>query len=247
MTITENAPKEAEGDPLSALSRLVATLRGENGCPWDRKQTPETMRVYLVEEAFELVEALDRGEPQAVAEELGDVLFLIFFLARLFEEKGEFDILDVARANAAKMIRRHPHVFGEEKAETAEAVRQRWFEFKQAKEDRKKDGDVLSSVPAGLPALLRAYRMCERLSRVGVSPFPGGHVLSGAEAGMRALRKAVDEGGGPAVPEALGELLFALAQASFNLSAHPDTALARALDRFTELYRSRENERPKAS
>ena len=234
MTDAETALSGDPGEPLSKLCELVETLRGENGCPWDRVQTAETMRVYLIEEAFELLEALDHGAPDDVCEELGDVLFQVFFLASLFREKGLFGMADVARRNAAKMIRRHPHVFGDEKAESAEDVRRRWFELKNARHADKTPHQVVSKVPRGLPALLRAYRVCERAHRVGVSPFPEENLLDGVKNRLSGLLAASATGDKNAVSGALGDLLLNLAAASFSMGTHPDTALSGALDRFIE-------------
>ena len=105
---------------LDDLFRLIKTLRGENGCPWDKKQTPESVSIYLIEEVFELVDAIESGNSEPIREELGDLLFHIVFIARMFEERGEFDLSQVARTITEKMIRRHPHVFGERKLSAAQ-------------------------------------------------------------------------------------------------------------------------------
>ncbi len=117
---------------MSALIRLIEKLCGENGCPWDRKQTPRTLAVYLIEEVYELVDAIASKSPEDVCEELGDVLFQILFMAHLYQKAGHFDLQDVARRNTEKMIRRHPHVFGQETAATSEEVRQRWHTIKMS-------------------------------------------------------------------------------------------------------------------
>lgn len=192
------------------------------------------MRIYLLEETHELIEAIEDEDPAAVCEELGDVLFQVFFLSRLFEEKGLFTLGRVAEGTREKMIKRHPHVFGDERAETAEEVRQRWHEFK--KKEKKGPVNAIASVPRNLPALVRAYRICERASRMGLAPYGKG------EESVRAAKSRMDDfyaaglaSEKEAADQALGEALFALCSACFEAGVHPDSALKKALDRFARL------------
>ena len=165
----ENTAQVKDPTPaLKKLMQLIATLRGESGCPWDRKQTPRSMAVYLTEEVFELAAAIESGDRRAVCEELGDVLFQILFIAGLFEESGDFDIEDVARQNTAKMIRRHPHVFGTQTALSTEEVKQNWHTIKQSEKKNSAQDSALDSIPGKLPALLRAYRISERAARTEI-------------------------------------------------------------------------------
>ena len=130
---------------LDRLIRLVATLRGKDGCPWDRQQTPRSILVYLTEELYELVDAIEAGQSERVCEELGDVLFHILFIARIYEEKGVFDIGRAAGLNADKMTRRHPHVFGDAEADTPEEVLKRWeaIKAKEKQQDQGAKGDQI--------------------------------------------------------------------------------------------------------
>ena len=141
-----------ETSPFMGLIRLIAQLRGKNGCPWDRKQTPQTLSVYLIEEVYELVEAIQSGNPQAVCEELGDVLFLIFFLAAMYQEQGHFDIRETVIANTRKMRDRHPHVFGKTTVDSAEDVRQQWHQIKAAEKNQSQNASLLDSVPRKIRA-----------------------------------------------------------------------------------------------
>ncbi|MEW5737012.1 MAG: MazG family protein [Thermodesulfobacteriota bacterium] len=219
---------------LGSVVSLIERLRGEGGCPWDRKQTAASMRVYLLEEAHELTQAIDDNDPASVCEELGDVLFQVFFLARLFEEQGVFTLSDVAERTTEKMIRRHPHVFGEERAETAEEVRQRWHEFK-AREKKKTNTDPLSSVPRNLPALMFAYRICERASRMGHTPFgKGPETIAATHDRVDAFYGAGAAEDKQGAERFLGEALLALCSACFQAGVHPDAALKHATDRFAE-------------
>jgi tetrapyrrole methylase family protein/MazG family protein len=210
---------------------LVARLRGENGCPWDKKQTPETMRVYLVEEMYELLDALDSKDPSLACEELGDVLFQIVFLARLFEEKELFSVDDVAAGITEKMVRRHPHVFGGARADTADEVRQRWYEFKRGEAKTSATTCLLDSVPKNLPPLLHAYRVIERVSRTGFA-WPGEtgreEILDALWAAFRDAARA----GGQEAHRLLGEFQMALAAYSRDIGLHPDSALKDYLQDF---------------
>ncbi|MEJ2730216.1 MAG: MazG nucleotide pyrophosphohydrolase domain-containing protein [Deltaproteobacteria bacterium] len=127
----ENSKIKSEKDAIKALIALVESLRGENGCPWDKKQTPRSMLIYLIEEMYELADAIESDCVTDVREELGDVLFHIFFITRLFQENGDFSIYDVARDITEKMIRRHPHVFGAVRLNNTEEIRQNWHRIKQ--------------------------------------------------------------------------------------------------------------------
>ena len=128
---------------MDKLIRLIKTLRGENGCPWDKKQTPETIAGYLIEEVYELIDAIESESLDRVCEELGDVLFQVVFIAFLFEEMGQFKIDDVVRKNYEKMVRRHPHVFGNEKITDADEVRKKWRAIKRQENNGNQKGSIL--------------------------------------------------------------------------------------------------------
>ncbi|HKO01070.1 MAG TPA: nucleoside triphosphate pyrophosphohydrolase, partial [Thermoanaerobaculia bacterium] len=148
------------------LVSLMTTLRGPNGCPWDRKQTLESLKPFIVEESYEVVDAIDRGDRAALAEELGDFLLQAVFVAEITRAEGSFDIDDVITAIHDKLVRRHPHVFGEVEAKDAEQVLVNWEKLKN--EERKAENkSVLAGVPQSLPALLKASRLTEKAARVG--------------------------------------------------------------------------------
>src|SRR5512143_1229385 len=152
---------------FSDLIALMAKLRGPEGCPWDRKQTPASLKPFLIEECYEVVDALDEDDPDKVKEELGDLLFQIIFHARIAEERGRFTIYDVIAANVEKMTRRHPHVFGDARLETDKEVLANWEELKKKEKGYEKRTSVLEGVPRHLPSLLCAHRLQERAARVG--------------------------------------------------------------------------------
>src|SRR6185295_341498 len=173
-------------EAFSKVVQLMARLRAPGGCPWDRKQTHESLKPYLVEESYEVLEAIDHLDPKSLKEELGDLLLQILFHAQIAAERGTFTIDDVVLQLADKLVRRHPHVFGEDAekqdAGTAEEVLTRWEEIKRNERNREdqtnSDRSVLSGVPKTLPALLRAYQVQARTSRVG---FDWPHTREGHE------------------------------------------------------------------
>jgi tetrapyrrole methylase family protein/MazG family protein len=223
---------------IEELLRLIATLRGEGGCPWDRKQTPASMTVYLVEEAHELLAAVAGQDPATIREELGDVLFQVLFVAMLYSDQGAFSLEDVCRGVLEKMIRRHPHVFEQARAESPEAVRQQWHRIKRGESDAAGESSVLESIPAGLPALLRAYRVSARAAATG---FEWPSVAAVADHARRewAEFEAALGSAGPASAQAeleLGDLLFTLINVARLAKIHPETALTSAIEKFLRRF-----------
>lgn len=147
---------------IEDIWRIIERLRSETGCPWDRKQTPETVQTYLIEESHEAAGAIRSGKTGEVAEELGDVIFMALFLVYLYEERGDFSLKDVCRRISEKMIRRHPHVFGEVSVNSAEEVKDNWEKIKA--DEKRESGKASEPVPETLPALIRAYRVLSRIS-----------------------------------------------------------------------------------
>jgi MazG family protein len=240
------------GARLDDLIRIMATLRGPDGCPWDRVQTLSSLRPFLLEETYEALEALDTGDMSGLREELGDLLFEIVFLARIAEEQGEFTIADAIDGVAAKLVRRHPHVFGDaDKLSQAEEVRGRWEELKAAERagsgETTKAKTLLSGVPITLPALLRAYEYSSRAATVGFDWVAAADVLDKMEEELREIRGAVEDDvhnheGAKArrreglVEEEIGDLLFAIANLARKLGVEPEAALRRANDKFRERF-----------
>ncbi len=220
----------------AAFARLVevmARLRGEGGCPWDREQTRESLKPYVLEEAYEVLEAIDEGDVAKLREELGDLLLQVVFQAQVAAEAGEFGIGEVIHAIVEKLVRRHPHVFGGSTASTAQEVLHRWEAIKRA--ERQREGrlpSALDGVPRELPALLRAHRLQEKASRVGFDwdDVPG--LLKKLEEEMAELRAACQNGGGPQAAAELGDVLFSLVNLSRFLDANPEEALQQAIARF---------------
>ena len=218
-------------DPVRELEAIMAQLRAPGGCPWDREQTLETLRQYTMEEAYEVIDAIDGGDPAVHCEELGDLLLQIVFQAQIRKEEGSFTLDDVARAICDKMTRRHPHVFGDEDAKTADDVRDSWEKIK-AREGK----GALSGVPRALPALLRAARVTEKASRVGFDWNYSEEVLDKVEEEIRELREAIVAGKEADVEAELGDLLFTLANFARHRSIDPESALRSTIERFSRRF-----------
>ncbi len=229
-------------DSTDRLIAIMARLRGEGGCPWDREQTPRTLRPYVLEEAHEVAEAIDGGDWGELRDELGDLLLQVAFLARIAEEEGRFRFDDVAAAISDKLERRHPHVFGDAQAQRVEDVWRRWDEIKRAEkaggaEDGGPAASRLAGIPRGLPALGRAAAVADKASRTGFDwPEPSGIVDKLAEETAE-LRAALAAGNRDHAEEELGDLLFAAASLARRLKIDPEGALARATAKFAARFR----------
>jgi nucleoside triphosphate diphosphatase len=235
------------GDEFTRLVGIVARLRAPDGCPWDREQTIDTLKRYVLEETYEVLDAIDRHDHEALREELGDFLFEAVFLAQLEYDAGHFAIADSVKAIADKLVRRHPHVFaratGEAALDTADQVRARWEEIKtEERGGESKPKTLLSGIPAALPSLLRAHQIGSRAASVGFDWSQPGDVVA-------KIREEVDEiqevlGAGPIdrdrAEEEMGDLLFAIANLSRKLGIEPETALRKANDKFTGRFTTME-------
>jgi nucleoside triphosphate diphosphatase len=226
-------PSAAPSD-LQQLVALVARLRAVDGCPWDREQTLENVRAYFLEEAHELAGAIDGGDWEELAEELGDMLFQVAFIARLAEEAGAFSLPQVIERVHSKMVARHPHVFGGETLADAEAVRQAW-ERRKLQQEPGRD-TLLGGVPASLPALLGAYRLTQKAAGVGFDWPDAAAVLDKADEEIGEVREALAAGNTQQVREEIGDLLFTLANFARKLDVDPEAALAGTNRKFRNRF-----------
>ena len=228
---------------LDAIVALIQQLRGEGGCPWDQKQTPQSLSVYLIEEMYELVDAIASGDTRAVCEELGDVIFQVFFLVVLFTESGAFDMDRVVRHIIEKMVRRHPHVFGDKKVTSTAAVRENWHAIK--KEEQKanhcENASLLDSIPASLPALMRSYRVSERAARTGFDWNDLTEVMAKVEEEWAEFKTAAsqirDETSRHVAAVEFGDIIFTLSNVARFVGFHPETALTAAINKFEKRFR----------
>jgi len=215
------------------LIDIMARLRGIDGCPWDRRQTRETLRPFLVEETYEILEALDRGDDQGLREELGDLLFHIIFMARIAHEEGAFDIDDVISGVAEKMVRRHPHVFGNAEVSGPHEVEANWAKLKAEEKPR---GSLMEGIPQHLPALMRAYRLTQRASKVGFDWEDKGQVWEKLEEELKEFQEALIEGHKQELREELGDILFTLVNLARFVDVDPEDALRRVTNKFVERF-----------
>ena len=234
------------GNELERLIGIMARLRAEGGCPWDREQDLRSLRPYLVEETFEVLDEMDRvgygGAWRPFCEELGDLLFQIVFHAQLAAELGEFGMADVCRAISDKIVSRHPHVFGEragsEAGLGAEQVLDNWAKLKAAEKKRKtgSEGSVLDGVPTAAPALLRAERLTEKASRIGFDWPDIAGVRGKLDEELRELDEAIASGDRDALEHELGDVLFSVANLARFIRTPAEDALRMAIRRFTTRF-----------
>jgi tetrapyrrole methylase family protein/MazG family protein len=218
---------------LDALVTIMARLRSADGCPWDRRQTKEDLKPFLIEETYEILEALDRGDDQGLQEELGDLLFHIVFMARIAQEEGTFDIFDVIQGVSAKMVRRHPHVFGSAEVSGPSEVEANWTRLKAAEKPRE---SLMEGLPAHLPALMRAYRLTQRASQVGFDWENKDQVWEKLEEELTEFQLALREGKKEALREELGDILFTLVNLARFIRIDPEDALRRVTNKFAERF-----------
>ncbi len=219
-------------DALDRLAALVARLRRE--CPWDREQSFDSLRTYLLEETYETLAAIDEGRPERLCDELGDLLFQIFFLALLAEERGWFGADAVAARITAKMIERHPHVFGETPAQSAEDVKNAWERRKRRQSGASED--PLGTLPAALPALSTAYRQTLRAADLGFDWERDADVASKVEEELSEWREAEGRGDRKAEEHELGDLLLSAVNLARRRKVDPESALRQANRRFRERF-----------
>lgn len=214
--------------PFYELARVMERLRAENGCPWDRKQTHESLKPYLIEEAYEVISAIDSGNDDELKEELGDLLLQIVFHAQIAKEEDRFDIDDVAKTIVEKLIRRHPHVFGDVKVSGSDEVLQNWEKIK--KEEGKES--IFDGVPEGLPSLLKARRVQEKAKRVGFDWDNIEGTLDKVKEEFDELSEAIKIGKKEKISEEFGDLLFSLVNVSRFLDIDAEDSLRQTIEKF---------------
>jgi len=217
---------------------LMARLRAPGGCPWDRRQTPESLTPYVIEEAYEVIGAIEKGDWEELREELGDLLLQVVFQARIAEEAGRFTIGEVVRGIHAKLVRRHPHVFGDATAEDAEEVLANWERIKQAE---KAGRSVVEGVDPRLPALQRAWRMQKKVSKVGFDWERPEGALEKLHEELEEFRRAREEEGAERAEEEMGDALFALVNVARLAGINPEEALKKSVAKFDARFRSVED------
>lgn len=241
------ADTPSPGARLDRLVDIMRALRAPDGCPWDREQTLASLRPFVLEETYEVLEAIESGIPANLREELGDYLYEAVFLAQISEEQGDFSIADAIDAICDKLVRRHPHVFAREDQDssiTTVQVRERWEAIKAREREAQSRDTIrpkttLSGVPKTLPSLLRAYEISARAAAVGFDWARPADVLTKIEEEVAEVRHEVESGATgdlSRAEEEMGDLLFAIANLSRKLGIEPEAALRRATEKFTRRF-----------
>ncbi|MFH1728214.1 MAG: nucleoside triphosphate pyrophosphohydrolase [Pseudomonadota bacterium] len=220
-------------ESFNKLVNIMKTLRIPDGCPWDQKQTLLTLRKYLIEETYEVLETMEGKDREKHCEELGDLLLQIIFQAQIAAENGDFTIDDVVNSIADKLTRRHPHVFGNEKADTPEKVLKNWAAIKAKKENKK---SIIGGVPKELPALLRAYRVTEKAANVGFDWEKADDILSKLEEEYEELKESLKKNDLKEIEHEIGDMLMVLVNLSRHLKLDPEMGLNHTINKFIKRF-----------
>ncbi|MGQ9607963.1 MAG: nucleoside triphosphate pyrophosphohydrolase [bacterium] len=222
---------------FSELVEVIAKLRGEEGCPWDRQQTHDTLKINIIEEAYEALEAIDEKDDEKIEEELGDLLMQVLLNAQIAKEEGKFDIYGVIQKIKEKLIRRHPHVFGDVKVKSAHEVIQNWDEIKSKEKERE---SLMDGIPTNLPALIRARKVQSKASRVGFDWDKSEDVFIKIEEELRELKESIEKGEHDSIEEELGDILFSIVNLSRFLNIEPEIALMKTTAKFIKRFKQME-------
>ncbi len=228
------------------LIKIVRALRSEKGCPWDKKQSPQTIKSYLLEETYEAMEAIDREESDNVCEELGDIIFLVIFLSQLYQEDDHFAITDVLTNITDKMVRRHPHVFGNFVPESEQELRENWLAIKTSEKKKnnyqdKKEKTLLDEVPRSLPALKKAQRISELAAHSGFEWANVNQIFHKLAEEVSELKEALDSKKKQKVFEEFGDVLFVMANIGRKLGINCEDALNASTIKFTNRFHKMKN------
>jgi len=223
-------------DAFDELVRIMQRLRAPGGCPWDREQTHATIKPYLIEEAYEVAEAIDDNDFDELRKELGDLLLQVVFHAQMAKEAGRFEIEDVVRGINEKMTRRHPHVFADTQVSGSDEVLRNWARIKSEERKDRPDNSVVAGVPRALPALLRAHRLGEKAAHIGFDWSKPDEVLEKVDEELAELRQAIAAGDNGAIEAEIGDLLLVLSSLGRHLRVHSEEALQKASDRFIKRF-----------
>jgi len=250
---TPKQKKLTAGEWFERLVALQARLRAPNGCPWDREQTHATLRTYLIEEAYEVLDAMKSGDDAKFANEMGDLLLQVIFHSQIATEEGRFTVADVIREVHEKMVRRHPHVFGKKRAKDAAEVLRNWEQIKAQEragaQGRQEHGDVekkeqlkslLDGVPCGLPATMEGLQLTRKASRAGFDWDNAAGVFEKLREEFAELRRASEEKNAAKMEEEMGDLLFAAVNLARFLQVDPEIALKNANEKFKRRFRDME-------
>ncbi len=226
---------------IKKLEEIMDRLRSPDGCPWDREQTLESLKPMLVEEAYEVLSAVDKKDKDNLKEELGDLLLQIVFYSRIAKENGWFTLDDVIDGISEKLIRRHPHVFGDKKLDSAEKVLKQWEEIKSEEKKNEKRESILDGLPEAIPSVYEAYQIGERVNRVGFDWNDIKDVVGKLEEELFELKKALEENERDLVEEEVGDIFFTLVNICRFLKRDPETLFKRGNKKFIKRFKKLES------
>lgn len=226
--------KKDEKNPLLRLKEISAILRAPGGCPWDREQTPASLKPYLIEEAYEVIDAIDSADTKDYREELGDLLYQVYAHAQIAEEESLFTVEDVAQGIVDKLIRRHPHVFGNEDINDSKGVKDRWEKIK--KEEKEGRRSVLAGIPRHLPALTMAYRVQEKVSHVGFDWEKIDDAVKKIDEELDEFKEAVSNNSSEMMKEEAGDILFSIVNVLRFRGIDPEDALRGTVNKFIKRF-----------
>lgn len=236
MTVKEIVQKKS-GYTFDDLVCIMRILRGEGGCPWDREQTHESIRKNLIEETYEVVEAIDKADPTLMCEELGDLMLQVVFHAGISEEEGSFNIDDVCNGICEKLIVRHPHIFADTVADTSAEVLKNWDAIKQQTKNQKTESEKLNSIPPSLPALMRAAKASHKAAKAGLEHGTEAETVQTIMKQTERASLADTEGSF----DVIGDLLFSVVELARKRGIDPEEALYKSTDRFVDRFTDTEN------
>jgi len=220
---------------LQELIDIMARLRSEKGCPWDKEQTRETLKPYIIEEAYEVIEAIEENDPEKIKEELGDLLFQIVFQSQIARENKEFDMPDIIERVSRKMVSRHPHVFGNTSCSTPDEVVAQWEVLK--KHEGKLRDSILEGVPAALPSLLRAHRLQKRAAGAGFDWVKIDDVVKKLDEELSEFKEALGSMNRDSIEDELGDIFFMLVNISRFIGVNPEDAHRKTIKKFVRRFR----------
>ncbi len=224
------------------LVEIIAKLRSEDGCPWDRQQTHETLKPQLIEEAYEVVETIDEGKDEKLEEELGDLLMQVLLNAQIAQDDGRFDICGVIQKISDKLKRRHPHVFGDVQISSTHEVIERWEAIKSQEHGNRERTSLMDGIPLHLPELMKARKIQSKASRVGFDWDKTEDVLEKVEEEMEELKVSINASEQDGIEEEIGDILFSIVNLSRFLSVEPEEALRRTNAKFIRRFKQMEVE-----
>jgi tetrapyrrole methylase family protein/MazG family protein len=222
------------------LVEIIAKLRSEEGCPWDREQTHETLKMGIIEEAYEVIETIDRKDDEKLEEELGDLLMQVLLNAQIAKEEGKFGINGVIQKINEKLLRRHPHVFGDLEVKDSEEIMRNWDRIKSEERANKDENSILDGIPIHLPALIQARKVQSRASRIGFDWDKSSDVLKKVEEEVDELKESIVNADQPSIEEEIGDILFSIVNLSRFLNVEPEDALRKTTAKFMRRFKQME-------